>query len=165
MSKNDLFESLRRTPVLLADFLAEIGTDTLSLRLKPEGWTIRGHAVHLMDVQPMLRGRLNQFIEEEHPVLKPYLPDDAELAKKTGESNLADELERFTRERSEFADRLEEMSDKILRKEAHHPEYNRYTPLIMVRHMLLHDHLHMYRMEEIWLTRKYLCTKSMYVVK
>ena len=38
-------------------------------------------------------------------------------------------------------------------KTATHPEYAQYSFYILVRHILMHDHWHMYRMEELWLTR------------
>lgn len=38
-------------------------------------------------------------------------------------------------------------------RSARHPEYTLYTPYVMLRHMMMHDYLHMYRIEELWLTR------------
>ena len=38
-------------------------------------------------------------------------------------------------------------------KTATHPEYEQYSLIILARHILMHDHWHMYRMEELWLTR------------
>ena len=37
-------------------------------------------------------------------------------------------------------------------RKAKHKEYIEYTPYIMLRHILMHDHFHMYRIEELWLT-------------
>jgi hypothetical protein len=40
-----------------------------------------------------------------------------------------------------------------LEKSAGHEECSEYTLYIMLRHTLTHDHVHIYRMEELWLTQ------------
>jgi hypothetical protein len=151
VSQQDIFESLRKTPIILKEFLEEIAVDQLSKRLKPDGWTICEQAVHIMDIQPMLSGRLEQFINEERPVIQPFSPDYIQLQTKSAQCDLDAALETFARQRNEFVDRLQAMTLEQLNKKAEHPEYRNYTPRIMARHLLLHDHLHMYRIEEIWL--------------
>ena len=55
----------------------------------------------------------------------------------------------------QFISGLIRSADKsIWIKEAEHPEYHIYTPYIMLRHRLMHDHFHMYRIEELWLTNE-----------
>jgi len=44
-------------------------------------------------------------------------------------------------------------------KETSRPEYENYSLFILVRHILMHNHWHMYRMEELWLTRDAYLTK------
>lgn len=39
------------------------------------------------------------------------------------------------------------------------PEYALYSLFILARHILMHDHGHIYRMEERWLTRDAYLTK------
>ena len=46
------------------------------------------------------------------------------------------------------------LSPEDWRKEATQPEYEYYTAKILLRHMLMHDNLHMYRIEQLWLTRE-----------
>ena len=36
-------------------------------------------------------------------------------------------------------------------KLANHPEYKTYTPYIMLRHLLMHDHNHLYKIEDMGL--------------
>ncbi|MDA0195055.1 MAG: hypothetical protein O2951_08420 [Bacteroidetes bacterium] len=38
-------------------------------------------------------------------------------------------------------------------KTAVHPEFNKYSHYILLRHAMMHDHFHMYRIEELWLTK------------
>jgi hypothetical protein len=48
---------------------------------------------------------------------------------------------------------LKRLKPEGWKNRARHPEYDEYTPYIMARHVLLHDNLHMYRMEELWMAR------------
>ncbi len=48
---------------------------------------------------------------------------------------------------------LSKLDKSVWEKTATHPEYEHYSLYILARHILIHDHWHMYRMEELWLTR------------
>ena len=50
-------------------------------------------------------------------------------------------------------DLIREAPPDLWDKNATHPEYGIYTPEIMIRHIMIHDYLHMYRIEELWLTK------------
>jgi len=42
-----------------------------------------------------------------------------------------------------------EFSQNDWNKLAIHPEYKKYTPYIMLRHLLMHDHSHLYKIEDM----------------
>ena len=58
----------------------------------------------------------------------------------------------FENLRKKVIDISNNLDKSIWNKEADHPEYKVYTPYVMLRHLLMHDHYHMYRIEELWLT-------------
>ena len=66
--------------------------------------------------------------------------------------NLEETLERFPAYREEMLSVVRDWPEEIWRRQAKHPEYEQYTPYILLRHVLMHDHFHMYRIEELWLT-------------
>ena len=48
---------------------------------------------------------------------------------------------------------LSQLDDLDLVKEAKHDEYKKYNIEIKLNHMLFHDYWHIYRIEELWLTK------------
>jgi uncharacterized damage-inducible protein DinB len=150
-----LLEALKGSPNLLSAFVGTIPIDRLDRRRGDGFWTIAEHVSHLAQVQPMLLERLQRFRDEEHPVFVPYIPGEGEEEPETPEvMPMADALEQFDRYRSQQIDLLAGIDTAVWDKSGEHPEYESYSMRILVRHILMHDHWHMYRMEELWLTRE-----------
>jgi hypothetical protein len=102
----------------------------------------------------MLLERLQRFRDQPHPVFAPYIPGVGEDEPATPEvMPPAEALEQFARYRTPQVDLLAEAAPDLWQKTGDHPEYTQYTLYILSRHTLMHDHWHMYRMEELWLTR------------
>ena len=154
----DLLESLRRTPKILSQFVETIPESKLDLRRGDGFWTIAEHVSHLAQVQPMLLQRCERFANEEHPEFVPYLPEGAKDEPDTPpRMSMASALDQFTCYRTSQLLLLQGADDITWKKTATHPEYDAYSLYILTRHVLMHDHWHMYRMEELWLTKdKYL---------
>ena len=150
----DLLEGLRRTPRILSQFAETIPDTMMDRRRGEDFWTIGEHISHLAQVQPMLLERIQRFFSEEHPEFVPYMPGEGEDEPDTPEAmNIPDALRQFGRYRLEQLALLEDASESIWQREATHPEYGRYSFHILARHILMHDYWHMYRMEELWLTK------------
>ncbi len=152
--QHDLIEGLRRSPAILSGFVESIPGDKLDLRRGDGFWTIAEHVSHLAQVQPMLLERIKRFISEESPEFIPYIPGDEEDEPDTPERmDMSAALDQFAAVRADQLRTLEKAGDAVWSKEGAHPEYERYSLYILIRHLLIHDHWHMYRMEELWLTR------------
>ena len=152
MSERELLvRTLRDVPAQLAGFFDSIPASDLEVVRRPGAWSILEHLNHLADVQPMLLGRLQQFVDEEHPVITPYFP--AEDPGRTITRSVTDSLRVHRETRSRQVDLVEAVSDDIWARNAEHPEYTAYSFRILVRHILMHDYWHLYRMEELALTR------------
>jgi uncharacterized damage-inducible protein DinB len=150
----DLLEALRRSPKILSAFAQSIPEKKLDLRRGEGFWTVAEHLSHLALVQPMLLQRLERFASEEHPEFIPYLPSgDKEEPATPHRMDIAAALEQFTNYRTRQLQHLENADDTMWNKQATHPEYEPYSLYLLTRHILMHDHWHMYRMEELWLTR------------
>jgi uncharacterized damage-inducible protein DinB len=149
-------EAMSKTPPILTAMVEAIPQGHLDLRRGEGFWTIAEHVSHLAQVQPMLLERMERFIEEEHPEFKPYIPGEEEAEPDTPpRMEMAAALDQFGDCRRQQVARLEAVIDAapIWKRSAIHPEYEAYTLYILTRHVLMHDHWHMYRMEELWLTR------------
>lgn len=159
VDKNAVLAGLANTPKILAAFIADIDEQRRQLLRVPGCWTIARHLDHLARVQPMLLKRLQRFAAEESPSFVPFVPP-ADGQPVEGDCLPADEaLAAFTDVRRRQLELLFGVDESFWARHGSHPEYDRYTTAILVRHMLLHDYWHMYRMEELWLTKDAFLTR------
>jgi len=157
MLVDELLSCLEKTPVILKEMVDSIPREP-SWRLterRIEGkWSIHEHACHIVKVQPMLTARAKKFIEEDAPEFEPYFPGKSTSPDELLKMDLAENLAKFPELRKEFIDVIRSAPADAWKKKAEHPQYLEYTLYIMLRHVLLHDNVHMYRMEELWLDRQ-----------
>ncbi|UCD79710.1 MAG: DinB family protein [Desulfobacterales bacterium] len=149
----DLLNGLERTLRILSEFVQSIPAEKMNLRRGDGFWTIAEHVSHLAQVQPMLLERLQRFMAEDRPEFVPYIPGDAEAEARPPQMEIDAALESFAHHRKQQLTLLDKADEAVWRKTAGHPEYELYSMHILVRHILMHDYWHMYRMEELWLTR------------
>lgn len=156
----ELIEGLKIGPKILEDFVSGIPEAQLHGRRREGFWSLYEHAEHLAIVQLMLYKRLERFVKEERPEFVPYFPDEQE-EKKEKIKPIADILSSFARWRDKQVKLIESGDAALWEKTAIHPEYEQYGFKILVRHILLHDSFHLYRMEELWLSKdEYLSIES-----
>lgn len=149
-----LLDGLRQTPEILAEFVKTIPEGKLDLRRGDGFWTVAEHVSHLAQVQPMLLARFERFMNEEHPEFKPYIPGkNEEETVALPRMSMREALDQFTEYRDRQLVLLEKTDDITWKRTATHPEYESYSLYILTRHVLMHDYWHMYRMEELWLTK------------
>lgn len=156
----DLLAGLRRTPKILSEFVNTIPENKLNVRRGDGFWTIAEHVSHLAEVQPMLLVRFQRFMDEEHPQFIPFSPS------KNGDEpvvpavfSMAAALSQLAQYRAQQLFLLENADAAIWQRLATHPEYDQYSLYILTRHVLMHDYWHMYRIEELWLTKESYLTK------
>ncbi len=151
-SVDNLLLSLEESIEIVAEFIHTIPESEVNIKRRPDFWTIRHHVYHLADVQTLLYNRLQRFKNEANPVITPYIPEKDE-AKRPGYGSVAEALAAFQDLRRKQIDLIKSFGRADFIKEGNHPQYKKYTALILIRHILLHDYWHLYRIEELWLTR------------
>jgi hypothetical protein len=149
----EIIACLEKTPVLLKNLLAQVPRERLKERRIPGKWSIHEHACHVAaGDQAGFLERWWKFQREERPAFVPLsgasYPPDHFLR-----MELDHVLISFFDTRAELARLARAADDAFWSRQADHPEYEMYTPYIMLRHRLMHDHFHLYRIEELWLTR------------
>ena len=147
-----MFECLGKSPEILKNLVESVPQEELKARRIPDKWSIHEHACHLVDVQPMLLERFKLCLEEESLEIRPYLPGTKDPDDFLMDMDLPETLAKFSGLREELLQLLKDRDESFWNKKMKHPEYRLYTPYILLRHILHHDHLHMYRIEELWLT-------------
>ena len=152
---NDIEEilvCLEKSPLLLKNLVASIPRELLKKNRIPGKWNIHEHACHLVGVQPMFIERFRMFKQHQEPVFEVYIPGKT-VQEDLMSMDLDDSLGRFEGYRDELIRQVKSMDKDLWQRHGRHDEYIEYTPYIMLRHILSHDHVHMYRIEELWLTR------------
>lgn len=145
---------LETAPNLLKDLLSHIPGNIYKVKKKSNKWSIHVHSCHIVVVQPLMIERMRQFLKEETPVFQPYFPDEIMTEEFLLSLDIHETIALFFSYRKELLSMIDELNDQSLKRQAFHPEYELYTPLIMLRHMMMHDQLHMYQIEDIWLKKE-----------
>ena len=148
-----VLDALERAPAIVVPLVREVPAALLKRRPKPGKWSAHEHACHLAVVHQLFFDRLDQFLAEPAPVIRPYDPssqgaDDALLG-----LDLDACLRDYAADRARLVERLRRLGPDDWARTAEHGEYSHYSVFIMFRHVALHDFLHAYRIEELLLER------------
>ena len=155
----ELLEALNLSGKILDELVASIPQELYEVRRRQNFWTIAEQVDHLANVQPMLLERIKKFQQEDSPHFVPYIPKDEDGKKDSRKVDIKNALKKFKSWRTKQIELLKSIDHNTWKKSATHPEYQRYSLHILVRHMLMHDYWHMYRIEELWITKdEYLTT-------
>ncbi|MBI3793773.1 MAG: DinB family protein [Nitrospinae bacterium] len=148
-----ILNGLKNGPRLLRELITSCPPELLKKHRIPGKWCAHEHAVHFSTAQVMLNERIRRFIAEKSPEFVPYNPVTTTPKDELMKLDLKESLKNFARDRRKFLGMAKQLSKKDWHKNAKHPEYTSYTPYIMARHILLHDSTHMYRIEELMLSK------------
>jgi uncharacterized damage-inducible protein DinB len=148
-----LIAGLTAAPALVTELVRETAESNRKRRPAPARWSVHEHACHLAVVEPLFSERLDLMLSQRHPTVMSYDPSEADQAGALLERDLDTELRRFTDDRARLVQRLSSLSTEDWGRSAEHPQYAPYSIAIMVRHVLMHDMLHAYRMEELALKK------------
>lgn len=147
---------LESTPVLLRSSLEAIPEPLRKRRPRADQWSAHEHAVHLASLLPVFASRLERMLAEEHPRLDSWVPLPEDGLGILLESDLAEALDRFERERGEIVARLRSLPEEAWARTADHPDYDDFSVLAMFRHLAVHDGLRLYRIEQLRAKRDWL---------
>lgn len=149
----EVVEALDRAPSVIVPLVFEVPERLRKRRPSPGRWSAHEHACHLAAVQPMFFARLALMLEQDHPSIRPYLPEKEHSPDALLQVDLAEALARFQRERAELVVRLRGLRPEDWSRTAEHEEYSHYSVFILFRHAAMHDMLHAYRIEECLLKK------------
>jgi hypothetical protein len=146
-----VIESLARAPQIIVPLVRDVPPAILKRRPAPKRWSAHEHACHLAHVHALFFERLDTMLREPSAVIKPYQPGDQDSDDMLLAMDLDSSLERFVADRARLVARIRELTPAEWNRTATHPEYRTYSVFIMFRHVVLHDFLHGYRIEELLL--------------
>ncbi|WP_298517959.1 DinB family protein [uncultured Kordia sp.] len=144
-----ILHALSETPRLLAELISEIDPALYKKEIIKGKWSIHEHATHI-GVGDMygFQKRLQDFKEHEKPIFEPLSGDNFDSTFFI-ELDLQKTITDFFDMRNKTIELAKEFNADDWNKLAMHPEYKTYTPYIMLRHLLMHDHNHLYKIEDM----------------
>jgi hypothetical protein len=147
ITPDEVVESLARGPAMIAGLLAAVPPRDLKRRPKPGKWSAHEHACHVAVMEPMWHERVELILAQDNPTIISYEPDDEDpdrlLAIDLGEAQRG-----FEQGRAKLVRRLGALPPSAWDRPAVHTGHARYSLFLMCRHVVMHDALHGYRIEE-----------------
>lgn len=144
-----ILNALNETPRLLKELISEIEPALYKKEIQKGKWSIHEHATHIAvaDIYGFQK-RLKDFATHENVVIEPLSGDnfDKDFFIKL---DLNTALDEFFKIRQDTIALATTFNDADWNKLGEHPEYKIYTPYIMLRHLLMHDHSHLYKIEDM----------------
>jgi hypothetical protein len=146
-----LISALEAAPGVIIPLIREVPPQILKRRPSPAKWSAYEHACHLSQSDSLFRERLDMILSTPAPYIKSVAPSAEEEAGSMLEIDLYAQLDTYVRERASLVERLKKLSADEWQKTAEHEAFSHYSVWIMFRHVLNHEMLHAYRIEELLL--------------
>lgn len=148
-----LISALENAPGVIIPLIREVPQQILKRRPSPTKWSVYEHAVHLSQSDQSFRARLDLILSTDEPYIKTIENSAEDEAGAMLEIDLDESLDRYVRERASLVERLKKLSPDEWQKTAEHEAFDHYSVFIMFRHVLNHEMLHSYRIEELLLKK------------
>ena len=138
---------------MIIPLIREVPSNILKRRPSPAKWSAYEHAVHLSQSDAPFLARLELILSTPEPYIETIENSPEDEAGAMLEIDLDESLDRYIRERAALVERLKTLTPDEWRKIAEHEAFDRYSVFIMFRHLLNHEMLHAYRIEELLLKK------------
>ena len=153
MDTQTLIATLEAAPGIIIGLIREVPSQNLKRRPAPNKWSAHEHACHISTGQAVFLARLELMLSEPHPQIRSMEPSPEEEAGSLLSVDLEESLDRYVRERGLVVKRLKELSAEDWQRTAEHEAFSHYSVHIMFRHVLVHEMLHAYRIDELMLKK------------
>jgi len=148
-----LISALATAPGVIIPLIREVPPQILKRRPSPGKWSAYENAIHLSQSDVAFRARLDLILSTPEPFIETIENSAEDEAGAMLEIDLDESLKRYTRERGTLVERLKQLSPDEWQKTAVHEAFDHYSVFIMFRHVLNHEMLHAYRIEELLLKK------------
>ena len=153
MDTQTLIATLEAAPGMIIGLIREVAPENLKRRPAPNKWSAHEHACHISTGHDVFLSRLELMLSDPHPRIKSMEPSPDEEAGSLLNEDLDEALARYVRERALVVQRLKQLSAEDWKRTAEHEAFSHYSVYIMFRHMLIHEMLHAYRIDELMLKK------------
>lgn len=144
-----IVERLRGTPVLLYHKILTIPREKLTIRLNDD-WSIQEHIGHLLDLEPLWLGRLDDVLNGVETMRPADLKNTKTHEAKHNQSKAGDLAATFTLQRNALIEHLEQLSEKEVFSYSLHPRLKKPMRIMdLFLFVAEHDDHHLAKMTEI----------------
>ena len=145
----EMIERLRGTPARLEDRLSSLSRDVRTRR-PGERWTIQEEAGHLLDLEPLVARRVQEFLDGVATLHAADMTNKATFDAHHNDRPLSEILAGFRAARGQTISRLEGLEPADFDRSAVHPRLNRSLTLTdMLYFQAEHDDHHLARISEL----------------
>lgn len=145
----EFLKFLKQTPQKLEALINSIPQEYLT-RQEGEAWSIQENAGHLLSVDALFIGRLDDYLSNVDVLRAADINGDRTNKANYNEKAIDDIIEKFKLIREEYIDRLEQLEQEDFEKVAHHPRLDKPMRLCDMLHFQQeHDKHHLNRIEEL----------------
>lgn len=146
---DNILERLKGTPIRLQSKISQISSD-LYIVNSGKAWSIQENVGHLLDLEPLWLGRVEDMVEGE----KILRPTDLKNAKtfdaQHNRKPMGELLANFQQERTKLVVRVEQLSDRAEELQGNHPRLGTPMRLIDLAYFVAeHDDHHLARISQI----------------
>jgi hypothetical protein len=148
-----LISALENAPGVIVPLIREVPPQILKRRPSPAKWSAYEHACHLSQSDASFVARLDLILSTPEPFIETIHNSPEDEGGAMLDIDLEVSLERYAAERVALVERLKKLSPDEWQKTAVHEAFDHYSVFIMFRHLLNHEMLHAYRIEELLLKK------------
>ena len=144
-----IIRRLRETPAQLEEATHGLRSEAL-IRRDGDAWSIQENAGHLLDLEPLWLGRIDDFFSGAEALRPADLTNQRTHDARHNDAQLRDILSSFREARSRLIARLSALTDADFERTALHPRLRQ--PMRLVDHLFFvaeHDAQHLARINEL----------------
>jgi DinB superfamily len=145
----EMIERVRGTPARVEDHLRSLSVNVL-IRRDGERWSIQENAGHLLDLESLVMGRLDEYEAGAGTLHAADMTNRKTYEGNHNEQPVGRILDEFRTRRSELVGRLDGYQPEMFARSALHPRLNMPMRLVdMVYFQAEHDDFHLTRISEL----------------
>lgn len=145
----DVIERLRGTPARLEELIGRLPKSLWIVRHRDD-WSIQENVGHLLDLEPLWSGRLDDLLSGKRELRAADLTNRATHEARHNDREMIDLLRDFRTVRSGIVQRLETLPEGILTETALHPRLEKIMTVVDLFFFVAeHDDHHLARITEL----------------
>ena len=145
----EMIERVRGTPVRLEERVGLLPPEILRRR-EDERWSIQENAGHLLDLESLVRQRLDEYLANATALHAADMTNRKTYESHHNDAAISSILAAFREQRLQLVARLDSLAPEIFAQAAHHPRLN--VPMRLVDMLFFqaeHDDFHLARISEL----------------